>query len=145
MPDVKFDSLLDHLLGGYQWTTGQPHGALFLRDTWTPDKSDGFVLDATGAGAIEVAAPSYARTPIVSAVKNLDAGGHRVLLDAAVIDFGILEAGYDFDTLLIFELVTNDGDSWLLSAHDLGAQTTGGVTPERCVLDSDGLYQLTAP
>lgn len=145
MPDVKFDSLLDHLLDGYTWTTASVECALFDSATWVPDRTDGFVLAAAGAGAIEVAAPSYVRRPLVSPVKNFDVGSHRGLLASAIIDFGILEPGYAFDTLVLYEFVSNDSDSWLLAAFDIGAQTTGGVLPERFVPDVDGLFALTAP
>lgn len=145
MPGVVFDTYLDHILDGYQWTTANVYGMLVLADTWTPAKGDIVVDDAILAGAIEVVAASYVRVPLVSPIKNLDTGGHRGLLDASVIDFGILESGFDFDTLILFEMITDDSDSWMLCTQDLGAQTTDGVTPERCVPNTDGLFQITAP
>lgn len=144
MAHTKFDTFLDHILDGYVWTSGDPWAAMFLADTWVPDKGDGSVLAVTAAGAIEVAAPSYLRVPVTSPVKVLDGIGHRGLLDSAIIDFGTPETGFDFDTLLIFELVTDDSDSWLIAAYDVGAQTTDGGS-QRFVPDTDGLFQLTAP
>lgn len=146
--DVTFDTYIDHILAGtFVWTTADVRAAVFLKDTWVPNKSDAFLLDAQTAGAQELSdmgAGGYARALRTSATKALDAGGHRGLLRGAVIDFGVVATGYDFDTIILFVQVTDDTDSWMLSAYDVGAQTTDG-TNLRFVSDSDGFYQVTAP
>lgn len=141
--DVVFDTYLDHLAQLY-WPTSNVECAIFLKDTWTPAKSDAFVADAIGAGAIECAAVGYVRVALTSPTLVLDGGGHRELFHAAVADFGALAAGTDFDTLLLYELVTNDADSWPLAAYDVGMQTTSG-TGTRFVPDTSGLFKLDQP
>lgn len=142
MSDVVHDSMLHHFLRGANWQTADLRAALFLKSTWTPSPSDGVVLDATGAGAVEVAAPSYARAVLASNVANTDGTNHRELLSTAVIDFGALEAGFDYDTLVVFVHVTDDTDSWLVTSIDLGAQTTTGAD-ERFVPDAVALIAVT--
>lgn len=145
MPDVTFDTYIDHILAGtFVWTTTPVECAVFLKDGWAPNKSDAVLLDAQTAGATELVGGGYARTSILTPTKNIDSGGHRGLLGGAVIDFGAITAGQDFDTLVLFVVVSDDTDSWMLSAHDVGFQTTDG-TPLRFVPNGDGFYQVTAP
>lgn len=142
MTDVVHLTALDHLVTGTSWETANLQAALFLKGAWTPAITDGFVLDATSAGATEVAAASYGRVALASNVANLDVTNTRELLATAVIDFGTLETGFDFDTLVVFVQVTNDSDSWLVCSIDLGSLTTDG-TDERFVPDTAGLLSLT--
>lgn len=143
MTDTVFDTYLDHLVQLY-WPTSNIKCAIFLKNTWTPSKSNAFVADAIGAGAIECAAVGYVRVALTSPTVALDGGGHRSLLHSAIADFGALAAGTDFDTFVLYELVTNDADSWLLAAYDVGAQTTSG-TGTRFVPDTSGLFRLKQP
>lgn len=142
MADIIHDTLLHHLVTGTDWQTADVRAALFAKTTWTPAKADAVLADVTGPGAVEVAAASYVRTPLASLVANLDGTLHRELLTAAVIDFGTLEAGFDYDTLVLYVFVTNDSDSWLVTSIDTGAQVTDG-TDERFVPDAAGLVALT--
>lgn len=143
MPDIIHDSYLQQLVA--MWSTWDVRAALFDSATWTPSKADAVLLDITGAGAVEVTATGYARVALVSQVATLDGGGHRELLDSAVIDFGTIDSGDPFDTLVLFTFVTNDSDSWLLSSFDLGAQTTTDASPTRFIPNTDGIYRLAQP
>jgi hypothetical protein len=144
MADVIFDTYLDHLVRGLDWTTFDIRAAMFDKLTWAPAKGDLFMAGPIAAGAVECAAVGYTRQALVSQVANLDGAGHRELLHTAVADFGSLAAGTAFDTLVTFVQVTNDADSWLVAAFDVGAQTTDG-TDQRFVPDTDGLFQLLMP
>jgi hypothetical protein len=144
-PVVVFDTYLERLASaGSNWTTDTVKALLVSRATWAPDRSDEFVGDATGAGAVEVTASGYARQTIGSPAVNVDGSGHRALLAGATIDFGTPDAGSDFDTLIIYTQVTNDADSWMLAAVDLGSQTTAGVDIS-AVPDADGFFALAQP
>lgn len=148
MSDVTFDTYIDHILdGSFVWTTTPVKAAVFLRGAWTPDKGDVFLLDAQTAGAQElsdVSAPGYARTTLPSPTKSIDSGGHRGLLNGSLVDFGVIDTGFDFDTLVLFVEVSDDTDSWMLSAFDVGSQTTDGTTL-RFAPNVDGFYSVTAP
>lgn len=143
MADVVFDTYLDHLVQLF-WPTAAIHCAVFEASGWTPSKSDVFLADAIGAGAVECAASGYARVPLTSPIASLDGAGHRSLLQSAVADFGTLGAGTNFDTFVLYVAVTNDSDSWMMATYDVGAQTTDG-TELRFVPDTDGLMQLRQP
>jgi hypothetical protein len=145
MSDVTFDTYIDHILdGSFVWTTTSVEAAVFDKGAWTPDKGDVFLLDAQTAGATELVGGGYARTTLVSPTKSIDGTGHRGLLNGSVIDFGAIAGGQNFDTLVLFVIVTDDTDSWMLSAHDVGAQVTDG-TALRFHANVDGFYQMTAP
>lgn len=148
MPDVTFDTYIDHVLdGSFVWTTTPIMAGVFLKGAWTPGKGDAFILDATTAGADELStlgAGGYARQTIVSPTKTLDGTGHRGLLGGSIIDFGAVDPGFDFDTLVLFVFVSDDSDSWIIDARDVGAQTTDGTTL-RFAPHVDGFYQVTAP
>lgn len=145
MADIVFDTYLDHLAAGTAvWTADTVKGMLVAASTWTPAKSDGFVATILSAGAVEVTAAPYARQTLASKTKTLDGGGHRVLLDGNLLDFGAMAAAQSYDHLVLFKFVTNDADSWLICAFDLGALVTNGVT-QRFVPDADGFFSLVAP
>lgn len=146
MPDIVTDTFLYVLANGsFDWSTADIRAAIFEAATWTPSKADSVVADATSAGAIECAAAGYAREALVSQVATLDTGGHRMLLDSAVVDFGTLASGTAFDTLMLFVQVTDDTDSWVMATFDLGAQTTSNASPTRFIPDTDGLFRLAQP
>lgn len=142
MADIIHDTLLHHLVTGTDWQTADVRAALFAKTTWTPDPGDAVLADVTGNGAVEVAAASYVRVAVASRVANTDSILHEELLSAAVIDFGTLEAGSDYDTLVLYVFVTDDSDSWLATSIDVGAQVTDG-TDERFVPDPSGLIAFT--
>lgn len=144
MSDLTFDTYLDHLAKGTAvFTTDTLKAALVLRSTWTPSKSDAFVATATAAGAVELTASGYARQTLGSKTESVDSTNHRVLLSCATIDFGTMAAAQSYDRLLLFKQVTNDTDSWLIAALDVGSLTTDGVS-RRFVLNAAGLYQIVA-
>lgn len=145
MSDVTFDTYIDHILAGtFVWTTTPVQAAVFLKDAWVPSKSDVFLIDAITAGALELGAGGYARATLPSPTKSIDSGGHRGLLNGSLVDFGVVDGGWDFDTLVLFRFVTGDTDSWMLSAFDVGAQSTDG-TALRFAPNVDGFYSVTAP
>lgn len=144
MADVTFDTYLDHLAKGTAiWTTDTVKAMLVDSLTWTPDKSDGFVATVIAAGAVELTAAGYARQTLGGKAEAIDGGGHRVLLSGNIIDFGVMAAAQNYDRLVLFRQVTNDADSWLIAALDIGSLTTNGVT-RRFVPDADGYYELVA-
>ena len=147
MADLVHDTLIEHMATGAWsgWVTEDVRAAIFLADTWTPDKSDDVLATILAAGAIEISPSGYARTALTSQAATLDGGLHRELLDSAVIDFGTLGSGEDFDTLVLYVFVTDDTDSWLVSTRDLGAQTTTNASATRFVPDTDGLFSLVQP
>lgn len=143
MADIMFDTYLDHLVQSF-WPTADIMCAMFEANTWTPSKDDTYLADATGAGAIECAASGYARVALTSKVTVLDSPGHRALSQASIADFGVLGAGTDYDFLVLYVAVTDDTDSWMIGAYDVGAQTTTG-TDMRFIPDTDGFMQLRQP
>ncbi len=143
--DITFDTYINHLLDGTtDFATLTVRGMLVDSLTWTPSKSDGFVATALAAGAVEVTASPYARQTLGGKTRTLDTPGHRVLLDGNLLDFGAMAAAQNYDALILFAFVTNDADSWLMAAFDLGAQTTNGVQ-QRFVPNADGFWEVLAP
>lgn len=144
MADITFDTYLDHVAKATAvWTTDTVKGMLVDAQTWTPSEGDGFVATILSAGAVEVTAVGYARQTIGGKTETLDGVGHRGLLDGNLLDFGAMAAGSNYTHLVLFKFVTNDADSWLICAFDLGALTTNGVD-QRFVPDADGFFELTA-
>lgn len=143
MTDIVHDSYLSHIGSGFVWSSGAVGAALFDSQTWTPAKADTVLADAISAGAVELFA-GYSRQVLASKTAALDSAGHRELLDLAIIDFGSVGTGQDFDTLVIFVQVTDDADSWLICSIDLGAQLTDG-TDQTFTPNADGLIALLQP
>lgn len=143
MSDLTFDTYLDHLAAGFTWTTATVKAALFNTNTWTPDKSDGFVATIIANGAVEITASPYVRQTVASKTKTLDTPNHRVLLGMGTIDFGAMVAAQNYNRLVLFTQVTNDADSWLIAALDVGALVTNGVD-QQFAPNASGLYQILA-
>lgn len=145
MADIIFDNWLNAIATlGTDWVADTIRAALFDSLTWTPAKSDLFVNSATSSGAVEVAAASYARQLVPGRAVVVDGGAHRILLDGSTIDFGILEAGFNYDTLILYDFVTNDTDSFLICAFALGAQTTDGSNVQ-AVPNAAGFFKIYQP
>lgn len=144
MADVVFNTYLQHLPDDFGWSTSPIMCAILDSQTWTPDKTDPFVATPIAAGAVECAAPSYARVALTSAILTPDAPGNRTLFQGSIADFGTLETGFDFDTFVLYVAVTDDSDSYLIAAYDVGAQTTAG-TAVRFVPDTSGFFELLQP
>lgn len=142
MSDVRHDNCLDDLIKHANWQTADLRAVLFLLNGWTPGPGDAVLLDATSAGATRLAAPSYVDVVLTSNVANIDGTNHREALSTAVIDFGTLETGFDYDVCCIYRFITDDSDSKLYYTLDLGGtQTTTGVD-ERIVPDAAGLIVI---
>lgn len=142
MENVRHDNFLDDLAKHANWQTADIRAALMLKNAWVPAPGDGVLLDATGAGATRCDAASYVDVALTSNVAAIDPTNHQEVLSTAVIDFGTLEAGSDFDVCVIYRFITDDTDSKLYCTLDLGStQTTSGVD-ERVVPDAAGLLVI---
>lgn len=139
MADIIFDSGIDACAIGQ---FGVLTCGLFLANAWTPDISDGVIADATGAGATELTVPNYARLNFVTGNISLDMSGHRELYDFDTLDFGTPDAGGDYDWLIVASQGSDDTDSRLIIAYDLGAQTTDG-SPLQYNPDTAGVLEIT--
>lgn len=124
---------------GLDWVAAPVKAALVAKNTWTPDATDGFMQDVLDAGAVEVAAAGYARVALTTAVV---VSGPDVFADADDFSFdGPPAFGDDYDTLLLFLDVTDDTDSPVLAALDLGSHTTDGL-PIDFTVDVEGLLNI---
>jgi len=128
-----FDTAREHLAVDLDldWTAGAVTALLVDKDTWTPSAGDDFVDTALSAGAIET---SGTRQILPSPTATVSGGDHRVYWDGNPIVYpGVLNAE-TFDTLVLYQAVTNDTDSYLIAAYDLGAQVGDGnnvtLTPD---------------
>lgn len=144
MADLTFDTYLDRVVAGTAiWTTMVVKAMLVNTVGWTPNKSDGFVATILSAGAVEVTAAPYARQTVTGKVKSIDGAGHRILEAMNLIDFGAMAGAQAYNRLVLYNFVTNDADSWLICALDVGALVTNGVQ-QRFVPNASGLYQILA-
>ncbi len=68
-------------------------------------------LVLAGGGDNEVSVASYARQALTGEAKNFDSGSQEVRFDSDDPAFGALESGETVESAVVFEFVTNDGDS----------------------------------
>jgi hypothetical protein len=128
-----FDTAREHLAVDLDldWTAGNVTALLVLADTWSPDAGDDVVATILSAGAIET---SGTRQVLGSPAATVSGGDHRVFWDGDPIVYpGVLNAE-TFDILVLYQAVTDDTDSYLLCAYNLGAQVGDGnnitLTPD---------------
>lgn len=120
----KFNQARYNIGLGFDYTAAGTYFVLLDRQGWTPDPDDDFVQTVLIAGAVDAGGD---RTQIVNPVITLDDAGDRALWGADDFVVPNIVLGADFDTLLHYNLVNDDTDSWLLGAWDLGAQTGDGA------------------
>lgn len=137
---LVFNRLPYNLGLGFNWTTDSIQGLLVDRSSWTPNRDDDFVTNILVAGAVEVSAGGYARADLTTPTVGLDDPGDRSSWDADPLDFGTVAAADPYDTLVLYRLVNNDTDSWLMAAWDLEAQTTNGTAIEIQPSVADGWF-----
>lgn len=144
--NVVFDQLLDqNASAGYTWNDGV-FIALLLDTGLTGIDPGATSITAILGAATEVASSNYARQPVTGTSHTLDGGGHREQFFADPLEFGSLEAGFSFDTLLIAFLGDTDADSWPALAYDVsdsGSTRSTDGNPVNCNPDGSG-YFVTA-
>lgn len=120
-----FDKVRTHLAVNldFNWTDGNVTALLVLRSTWSPDAGDTFVAAILGAGAVET---SGTRQVLGTPVANAPGVAHKVFWDGDPIVYPGVLVAETFDTLVLYRAVTNDTDSYLITAYDLGAQVGDG-------------------
>lgn len=131
--------------GGIDFTSTTWRAALFLKDTWTPDKDDDFISGIVSAGADEVSGGIYARQTLGSKSVTRDDANDLAYATCATISFGAIAAGItqdDYNTLVIFRFVTNDTDSWLglIALLDATYSTDGAAID--FTINASGLYTV---
>lgn len=112
----------------YDWTAGNTFALVVKKNGWTPAESDTFLAGIFVAGAVEVstADPGFGgadRQEITSAAVGLGSG-HAFWSGDAISYPGIPAVA--FDTLILYNTVSSDADSWAMAVFDLGAQTGNG-------------------
>jgi hypothetical protein len=137
--DVIFDNGIDAIVQFGAW--GELTIGLFLKNGWTPALGDGVIADATSAGATEVTASGYTRQSFVTGTITADGGGHREVFAIDTVDFGTIDSGADFDTMIVAAQGSDDTDAKLIIAYDLGAQTTDG-SDVTFVPDTAGVIEI---
>lgn len=90
---------------------------------WTPDADDDFVATIVANGGII----RSDREPIINPTVSLDDAGDRALWGCDAFTIGGVANGDPFTHLLLYNLVTDDNDSWLLACWDLA--DTGDGSP----------------
>lgn len=121
-----FNSIREHLAVtcDVNWATAVVMALIVDRDVWTPNADDAFVDDALGAGAIET---SGTRQQIANPVAALSGADDCVYWDGDPIVYPGVLVAETFDTLILYVEITDDTDSYLIGAYDLGAQTGDGA------------------
>lgn len=122
---ILFDTIRQHLAIDLDvdWTAGTVRALLVDRDIWTPDESDSVVATILAAGATET---SGTRQVIGAPSATLSGLDHSVYWDGNPIVYPGVLLGETFDTLVTYVFVTDDTDSYLIAAYDLGAQVGDG-------------------
>lgn len=128
MADLITDRLRYQIGLAYDWTAGATYALVVKKNGWTPAESDVFLADVFVAGAAEVStgSPGYAGTDrqnITSPTVAL-ATGHAFWSGDAISYPGIPAVA--FDTLILYNTVTSDADSWVMAVFALGSQTGNG-------------------
>lgn len=118
------------LSGGLTWSSDTVR-VMLLTSSYTPNiDTQAFVADIV---ANEVAGGGYARQSLAGKAVTTDTTNDRAGASATNPTFTSLTATFRYAVL--FRLVTNDADSWLIAYEDLGAQS---VTAADFTIDFDG-------
>lgn len=143
------DGLLDLLGAGFSWPSSTVGAALFLKATWVPAKGDTNLAAVILSGATEMAAASYARQLLTGKLNSAAGGAHRSHRQADEMDFGALEAAFDYDTLVLYLDGVNDAARTVLFTLDVdvngdgtGAVRTTDGNPVVFVPDLSALWDV---
>lgn len=138
------DMFKKQLLDGPGWTSLTMQAMLLLRNAYTPADTDQFVSDVLGTSAVEVPVTGYARVTLTGQTTILDDPNTRAEGDADDIIFdGPPDVGGTYDTLTIFELITDDAHSPLAITFDLGGVFSTNGANITFTLDPSGLFFLS--
>jgi hypothetical protein len=131
---------LEAMTGAFDWTSDTIKGVLGDSGGWSFDATTQLYLaDAITDGFTEMTAGGYARQTLASKTATADFNPNlRTVLDAATINFGAIAGTQNYDTFILIKFVTNNADSPLLGAWDLGAQTTNGGTISIATIGGEG-------
>lgn len=142
------DGLINALpTGSFDWVTGTFGAALFLKGSWTPDKSDPNLASIVGNGATEVSASGYSRQALTGLAVNADGPGHRSHQPADEIAFGSPLTGDTYDTLVIYIDGATDADRVILFTVDVSDSGTPRATdgnPINCIPNATALWDLVS-
>lgn len=143
------DGLLDLLGDGYNWPSSTVGAALFLKSTWVPAKGDTNLAAIILSGATEMAAASYVRQVVTGKLVTPAGGAHRSHRPCDQIDFGALEAAFDYNVLVVYLDGVNDAARTVLLTFDVdvngdgsGANRTTDGNPVVFVPDLAALWDV---
>lgn len=125
-----FDKARYYIGLGYDWTAGNTWAVVLRKNAWTPAEGNGFVQTAITAGATEpsTSSPGWSGTDrqhVTSPTVALVSGS--AYWNGNGLSYPGIPAAAAFDTLLLYNKVTGDSDSWLIAYYDLGSQTGDGA------------------
>lgn len=125
--DMIFDAVRTHLAVDldFDFTAGAVMCLLVDAGSWTPSESDAVVGDILTAGATEAAITADRQT-LTTPTAALSGTDHLVYWDSDPVVYPGVASSTPFTTLVLFRFVTNDTDSWLIAAFDLGSQSGDG-------------------
>lgn len=121
---------------------GRTFTALLIDDaaSYAQDiEADEVVTDVAGS---EVSTTGYARVPLSTMVATWDGTNDRWRLSCATLDFGPIDAGTDVAGVVVFETITDDTDSPLVSFHAFNAPEATDGLAFQVTIDADGLLRV---
>lgn len=136
---VVFNEFLAQQGQGFDFLAAVVKGVVFLKGAWTPDPDDTYLVEATVAGAVE-AAPSMNRVTYGSKAVSRDDVNDRGVWTAASVFYIGVPIGTQYDTFVTYNFGTDDTDSWMITAYDLGGPYTSDGGQLTFALDPVGLF-----
>ncbi len=113
---------------GEQIFSGLDLRCLLLQTTvpYVFDPDDNFVSDVLSGGVLEITVVGYARQVLANVVATENDALDRVEYEADQVTFTALAAGQTIDAAVVFQFVTVDADSPVISYFNLVDQPTNG-------------------
>ena len=90
------------------------------------DADDNFVADILSGGVIEISVAGYARQALANITATENDTDDRLEYAADQVQFTALAAGQTIDAAIVFQQVTNDADSPVISYYQLVNTPTNG-------------------
>lgn len=90
------------------------------------DPTDNFVANVITGGVVEISVSGYARQVLANIAATENDTDNRVEYEADEVQFTALAAGQTIDSAIVFEFVTNDADSPVISYYNLVNTPTNG-------------------
>lgn len=139
---VVHDGFKKSILDGPGWTSKVMHAGLFLSNAWNPAPADAYVADAMAAGAAELTVSGYARVTLSGKTTAVDNPNLRAVADCNTISFSAPALGQSYDTLVVFEVITDDAHSPIAFTYLLGGTFATAGVDLAYNIDVTGLFSL---